>query len=400
MELIRWKYAKEFGVEDRALRDQWEDLMNNWWIAFYQHHEQLTAELRDGNADFLGEFMQENLQSKVIDIAWEFSYDKDKKKNQLILTPEDDLHLRPLVESIIARAPRLKNWSFYSYRQPISYSDCQKTVRLKSGEPLLDLQFSGSTSPENNVEITFYYPGIDQDTSLYNLVVNQAFFTLEALLGEEVLDKWIGVIEVLEIPKDDQQLLSLADLKPYVDTQIVLIKNQLPDQPYYTFSEDSDWMLYELEPVEEEDYPHQQDLYIARTMNGELWTNVQKGHPFYSENFSRIGEVFCYLKMDGNFTDEELFFELKTEIENQLNQALQDAGYGSVIGSGTGYRYQYIDLALHNFKKAVPLIQELTTKLGTPRSTWLLFFDTPLKTEWIGMFKQTPPPYFGLIESM
>jgi len=395
MEHIRWKFAEEFGVEDSALRDQWVDQMNNWWIAFYQQHEQLSAKFKEGNTEFLSEFMQENLQSKVIDIAWEFSYDDDKKKNQLILTPEDDFYLRPLVESLINRAPQLKNWLFFSYRQPISYLDCQKTVQVKSGEPLLDLRFSGKTSPKNNIVITFYYSGINQDASLYNIAVNQAFFTLEALLGEEVLDKWIGGIEVLELPEDDQQLLPLADLKPYVDTQIVLLKNQLPDKPYYTFSEESDWVVYELEPVEEDDYPHQQDLYIARTMDVELWTNIQKGYSFYSENFSRRGEVFCYLKMDGNFVDEETFFELKTDIENELNQALLNASYGSVIGSGTGYRYQYIDLALHNFKEAVPLIQELTTKLGTPRSTWLLFFDTPLKNEWIGMFEHTPPPFMG-----
>ncbi len=395
MEELRWKYAESFGAEDSALRNHWEDQMNNWWIAFYQHHEKLAKELKSGKADFLSQFMQEHLQSKVADVAWEFGFDTETKKYQLVLTPEDDLELRPLIDTLIARAPQLKDWVFYSYRQPISFAECQKTIIIKSGEPLLDLRFSGKQSVEHNLEISFYYPGITEDSSLYNLAVNQAFFTLEAILGEEVLNKWIGVIEVLEMPEDDRQLLPLSDLKTYVDTQQVLIKNQLPDHPYYTFSEDGDWTLFELEPTEAEDYPQQQDLYIARTMNADLWTNVQKGHPFYSENYSRLGETFCYLKMDGNFTHEETFFELKTEIENQLNQALLDHKFGSVIGSGTGYRYQYIDLALHNFEEAIPLIQSLTTQLGTPRSTWLLFFETPLKNEWIGMFENTPPPFLG-----
>jgi len=395
MEHLRWKYAKEFGAEDKGWRDHQEDQMNNWWIAFYQHQLELGQELKSGTADFLNQFMREHLQSKVIDIAWEIGFDHGTKKYQLVLTPEDSLHLRPMVDALISRAPRLKNWSFFTYRQPISHPESLKAVYLKSGEPLLELQFAGKSAAENNIEISFYYPGIKADESLYNLVVNQAFFMLEALLGEEILDKWIGVIEVLELPEDDQVLLPLSDLKAYVDTQMVLIKNELPEQPYYRFSEDSDWMLYELDPIEAEDYSRRQDLYIARTMNPDLWANVQNGQPFYSENYSRLGETFCYLKLDGNFSDEESFFELKTEIENQLNQALLDAGYGGVIGSGTGYRYQYIDLALHNFEAAVPLIQEVTTALGTPRSTWLLFFDTPLEYEWIGMFENTPPPFLG-----
>ena len=395
MDQLRWKFAKDFGSEDTAQRDYMDDQINNWWIAFYQHHEQLAVELKKGGGEFLSEFMQEHLQSKVIDIAWEFGFNQQTQKYQLVLTPEDDLDLRPLVDNLIARAPQLEDWSFYTYRQPISFVDCEKTVPIKSGEPLLDLQFTGSKCLENKVEIKFYYPGIEKDKTLYNLVVNQAFFTLEALLGEEILDKWIGIIEVHELPKEDIQLLPLTDLKAYVDTQLVLIKNQLPEEPYYIFSENSDWMLYELEPIEADDYPEQKDLYIARTMNSTLWTNVQKGLPFYSENYSRLGEIFCYLKMDGNFSDEESFFELKTEIESQLNKALLCEGYGSVIGSGTGYRYQYIDLALSNFKEAIPLIQQLTVELGTPRRTWLLFFETPLKNEWIGMFEETPPPFLG-----
>ncbi len=395
MEQLRWKYAESFGAEDGTLRSHWEDQMSNWWIAFYQHREALGKELKSGNADFLSKFMEEHLQSKIVDIAWEFGYDTETKKYQLVLTPEDDLELKPLVDRLLERAPKLENWLFYSYRQPISYAECQKTILIKSGEPLLDLQFSGKQSVEHNLELSFYYPGITEDSSLYNLAVNQAFFTLEALLGEEILNKWIGIIEILELPNDDRQLLPLLDLKTYVDTQMVLIKNQLPDHPYYTFSENGDWTLFELEPKEAEDYPLQQDLYIARTMNTDLWTNAQKGHSFYSENYSRLGETFCYLKMDGNFMHEESFFELKTEIEKQLNETLLDHGFGSVIGSGTGYRYQYIDFALHNFKDAVPLIQRVTTELGTPKSTWLLFFDSSLQNEWIGMFKNTPPPFLG-----
>ncbi len=395
MEHLRWKYAKEFGAEDNDLRDHQEDQMNNWWIAFYQHRLKLGEELKTGTADFLSQFMREHLQSKVLDIAWELGFDHATQKYQLVLTPEDDLHLRPTVESLISRAPQLENWSFFSYRQPVSHPESLKTVRLKSGEPLLELQFTGKLGSGNTIELSFFYPGIKADKPLYNLVVNQAFFMLEAILGEEILDKWIGMIEVLELPEDDQILLPVSDLKAYVDTQMMLIKNNLPEKPYYTFSENSDWMLYELDPSEAEDYSGRQDLYIARTMNTDLWINVQNGHPFYSENYSRFGETFCYLKMDGNFSDEESFFELKTEIENQLNQALLDTGYGSVIGSGTGYRYQYIDLALHNFVAAVPLIQKLTAELGTPRSTWLLFFDTPLEREWIGMFEHTPSPFFG-----
>ena len=395
MEHLRWKYAEAFGVENKSLRDEQEDLMNNWWIAFYQQQEKIIEEVEAGRADFLKQFMQQHLQSTIADLAWEIGFDDQEEIYQLVLTPENKQSLRPLVDALIAKAPRLKNWSFYSYRQPISYLLSKKTVQLKSGEPLLDLQFAGTIDEKNNVELSFFYSGIKEDESLYNLVVNQAFFMLEAFLGEEILDKWIGVIEVLEAPKEDQILLPLSDLKVYVDTQVVLLKNKLPDQPYYTFSEDSDWILYELDPTEAEDYPKQQDLYIARTMDADLWTNVQNGYPFYSENYSRLGEIFCYLKMDGNFTDEDAFFELKTEIENQLNQALLNEGYGSVIGSGTGYRYQYIDLALHNFEAAVPLIQSLTSSLGTPRSTWLLFFDTPLEGEWIGMFEDTPSPFLG-----
>jgi hypothetical protein len=63
-----------------------------------------------------------------------------------------------------------------------------------------------------------------------------------------------------------------------------------------------------------------------------------------------------------------------------------------VIGGGSGLRYAYIDLALLDVKRAVPVIRQVLSDCRAPLRSWLLFHDDDLAAEWIGIYRQTPPP--------
>ena len=55
-------------------------------------------------------------------------------------------------------------------------------------------------------------------------------------------------------------------------------------------------------------------------------------------------------------------------------------------------RYAYIDLALSDLKRAVPIIRQTLAERHAPVRSWLLFHDDELAAEWIGIHPQTPPP--------
>ena len=112
---------------------------------------------------------------------------------------------------------------------------------------------------------------------------------------------------------------------------------------------------------------------------------------FYSERFSRHGESFCYLKIDGSEgLDQDGGFSDRGSIEEAIDEVLIPARAGCVIGGGTGLRYSYIDVALSDAAAAIPLIRRRLRAGKIPWRTWLVFFDAPLAHEWVGIYGGTP----------
>jgi hypothetical protein len=108
---------------------------------------------------------------------------------------------------------------------------------------------------------------------------------------------------------------------------------------------------------------------------------------------SRVGEVFCYLKMDGSEERDGTAFGDRAEIEDALNDRLRPASLGCVLGGGTGLRYSYVDFALMNVEQAVKAIRDLLQQGNLSRRSWLLFHDTDWRYEWIGIWDDSPRPF-------
>src|SRR5690606_29317601 len=113
---------------------------------------------------------------------------------------------------------------------------------------------------------------------------------------------------------------------------------------------------------------------------------------FFDERFSRLGDKFCYLKLDGSQGVEDERFADKGEIEDALDALLRPAGWGCQIGGGTGLRYSYIELALRDCEQALPAIRGLLAGGNVPKRSWVLFHDCEQATEWVGVYDDSPPP--------
>jgi hypothetical protein len=123
-----------------------------------------------------------------------------------------------------------------------------------------------------------------------------------------------------------------------------------------------------------------------------MWTTAHTGGLFFSERFTRCGETFCYLKIDGAEGLEGSAFEGKDEIEEALDALLGAAKLGCTIGGGSGLRYSYIDLALADLGPGIQAIRKVLRAAKIPKRTWIQFYDSDLGAEWVGIYDDTPPP--------
>jgi hypothetical protein len=172
------------------------------------------------------------------------------------------------------------------------------------------------------------------------------------------------------------------------------IIDQLPNQPHHQIDpEDASWSNFKLDPEEAEDYAAQDDLAVGTTMVPDVKEAAISDVPFYSQRYSRHGETFCYLKLDMAELSLDERFTRKQQIEEALDPSLREEGIGCVVGSGTGLRYAYLDLAVTDIPKTVQLVRRRLLALDLlPGRSWLLFFDAELSREYIGLRTSTPPP--------
>jgi hypothetical protein len=157
------------------------------------------------------------------------------------------------------------------------------------------------------------------------------------------------------------------------------------------------WTSFGLKPAEQDDYAGRDDLFFVATCEPELFQAAMNDRVFHSPRFSRAGETFAYLKIDRSGDESRGVAPIDSAdargaIEEAVNATLGEHGLGCTTGGGTGMMYAYVDVALTDVRRAIPVLRDLFRRRCVSRRAWLLFFDPELAEEWIGIHDDTPPP--------
>lgn len=384
---MRWELLEPATPEDTRRRARTLAAIDRWWAAFRDHAPRIGATfLRRDDLD-VAAFMQAHLQAIDPRLMWEFGPAVKTKGHRLVITPEVTRTLRPMLGTLLAEAPALPGWEFYPYRLP-DPDDALDMVEARTGRRPRDLRARAALGDGHRVDLTFMESdrGVDEDD-----VRHAGFIAAETILGEEVLDTWIGAIDAAG--DDGGEWLTLPDLGPAVERLRAGIVEGLPAAPCHALANEAEWTMLKLEPDRDrEDWGAQHDLFVAKTTDLERWRAAHSPGVFSSSRFSRVGETFCYVKMDGKDGLEGSRFEDKADIEEALDEALGPAGLGAFVGGGSGLRYAYVDLALTDVRKGLDVVRRVLREGGVPTRSWVLFCDDVWRDEWVGIHDDTPPP--------
>lgn len=381
---LRWRYPHPSEDAERA---EVISQIDGWWKAFTENAHRFADYFSGRDRWDLPAWMQRHLRSVVPGVAWEFGPGRRNPEGErLMITPEADHHQRPLVELLLARAPAVPGWEFYPYRLPEDLETAAGWVKARTGAGVDGWSAYAQSGEGGLVDVSFSPPrGLfrrsDKDREV-------AFVATECLLGEECLNSWIGAIEVERRP----DARPLTELRGRVSALIDEATARLPAEPFWKRAEKVEWSLLELKPEGADDYPGQIDLFVAKTMDLPLWQAQHSPVPFRGRRFSRLGETFCSLKIDGSVEAPADGFQDKSEIEDAVDEALLSRELGCHIGGGTGLRYSYVDLAVTDVNAAVQALWPVLRQGKLPSRTWMLFFEAELADEWIPLWDDTPSP--------
>jgi hypothetical protein len=399
---MRWRFIDPNNRDENAERKAVTSRIDSWWSAFRDKTDSITALFRQEAKFDLAAFMARHLGGVHPNLMWEFGPAVRGPGYRLVITPEAAHHLRPLVRAIVERVPAIDGWEFYEYRLAEDMEMVRETVEGRTGVDVTDFKVRASRGDQQRVDVIYTSPAVaDAKDSDAN---NAAFVATESVLGEKCLNNWIGAIEVAPPrrnghkslpgggPKESPAFRGLDGLKETVDALIGSMREQLQPRPHWQWVEGAEWTMWQLQPDQADDYCEQQDLFVGKSANVEQWTAAHTGGIFTSERFSRCGETFCYLKIDGSEGLGEGGFTDKAEIEDALDAVLKPGKLGCHIGGGTGLRYSYIDLALTDVDRGIQAVRQRLQAGKAPKRSWIQFFDSDLAAEWVGVYDNSPPP--------
>jgi len=402
---MRWIHVdRDNAVEAKALADK-RRRIDAWWDAFASRRADIEAHIRGTTRWDLPAFMREHLDPLDPEIEWEYGAAVSGEGHRLVITPHSEHRLFPMVRTIVERAPRVAGWEFHA-RHPASPFDY--AMRIVAGRADVDL--AGTTvevkrQPWGRLDLRFHLP---RKVAVEDARARTAVLVAtQSLVGEQVLHQWIGEIEVRrqgrfhrlsfgEQPRDDVPLAQLASL---VQRHVTRLLDERPDRPCIDRDDEVSLLKLSDDQVRKgagrptgTEHGGRTDIFVGTAALPGLWRAARFGLPIWSESFSRHGEVFGYVKLDGAQGLEGSVFAHKGEIEDALDEPLRAARAGCLIGGGSGLRYSYVDFALLDVEAGVRIMRDILREGNVNRRSWILFFDSVLEDEWIGIHPDTPPP--------
>ncbi len=189
-------------------------------------------------------------------------------------------------------------------------------------------------------------------------------------------------------PRKARLAVPLAKLRAAVKKALAARDAKKPKKPC-TKTTGATYSLFRLEP-EEGASAAQHDLLVGVTRRVDVFRATRRDTPFFSERFSRHGETFAYVKIDGAKGLRGSAYEDRADVEDAITRAL--GKHGAVIGGGTGLRYSYVELALIDADAAIPRIREELRRGKLPKRSFILFHDATLSDEWLPIYPGGPRP--------
>ncbi len=385
----RWILSDPNNPAERQFKEQALAATENWWQAFARQAPTIMQAFTR-RADFdLVQFMADTLQEIHPRLMWEYGPARSGQGHRLVITPESAQGLRPLLGHVLSRAPQLAGWEFYGYRLPEPVEMVIQMVEARVGVNVRGARVAARGAPGRKVDLFYAFPPqqVPED-KLYEA----AFVLSESLVGEETLDSWIAAIDLAPPNSDLRSFLPLERAQETISAVLRSFYEQLPQQPTYITSDESQVFTYKLQPEQADEYPGRAGLLLGSTCRMEVMEAAAQNRLFNSKCHTRLNERFCYVKIDASEVPGSERVDFRARLEDPLAEALFKAQIGGQIGGGSGFEYSYIDLALTNVMAALPIIRQVLAAQQAPLRTWLLFMDSDFEYEWMGVYPQTPPP--------
>lgn len=411
---MRWLYIPDEDDPDYIKKQETIARIEEWWKAFVEQGKSLYDASKgvENCEEKILEFAQwviPNLEKIHPDLEWE-GRTTENAEEMFIVSAGDRYNNRAMIQTAIEMAPKLEDMTFSHFRPPVPQEDIAEYLEAKDFSLPSDIRFSWEKSEINKIDLYYYSITFIGNTDYY------LEFTLTltaAILGEEMLEYWINRADPKRPTLPPMRLVNSVLGKPstishninVLQKQCLKLKKQiedaLPDQfiADYVLSQENEkvpYCMWTRKPDEDNvpDIRKKRCIYFV-TIKSFLQALIGSIY-FHSHCHSKLGEIFCYIEtdfFDDGIESENKDFGPRERLMKKVDLRLRENKLGCLVGYGSGLDRWYLDLALTDVNQAIPILRKIASENNLPENSWLLFYDSHLSDEWVGMYPTTKSPF-------
>src|SRR6476660_9280876 len=156
---MRWLFADPNHADEAACVKETIAAIDRWWQAFQSKASDIDKVFSGKSSFKLPQFMEDTLQAIHPNLMWEFGKAVRGPGHRLVITPESKRFLRPMLRTILERAPKLEGWEFYPYLLAETAEQTVGTVKARVGVDITGAVIDAAVVPGLTVDLGFAFPG-------------------------------------------------------------------------------------------------------------------------------------------------------------------------------------------------------------------------------------------------
>ncbi|MEM7247227.1 MAG: hypothetical protein AAF533_17935 [Acidobacteriota bacterium] len=334
-------------------KETFKERVEAFWAWWTEESESLLA--RVGNSED-NESLQRDVGEAVtrlgLDFAWEFGPGPEGDGHSFALSPSGDRNRLFLVSYWRSRAPELPGWTFHASRQPFPESGDWAInlggTAVAPKDVLLDL----AVDEEREVIHVFAwceaFEELEEDQARRHL-----FLLVDAVLGENGTERWVGVIEQADRRPD--AAVPLSRLREWIQAAAT-------ERGWEDRSPEDVYTVYGLEePIG--DFPRGDTIGGTTRNTSILGAYLEEGGPI-EDPVEGTGAEYLFAVVPGSVFPAGEETSVRAELEDALQQRLGEAQSGMVLGGAMGRDAGYVDLLVFDGDRSRELIEEVFAARG------------------------------------
>lgn len=345
------------------------------WKWFSENAEEFHQAINDQNFDNYSEEFAAKIDEILPDISWVFGPGPDEEGHSLTLSPEADPYKGAAIAYIVANAPQLKGWTFYSSRQP---SESFATMSM---------EIADETITAKQIWVT---PRVDEEAEEIDLVCwapvfeslpedargQITFLWLDEALGELNVTHRLGSIDI--------HGNSLENAMPLSELPEFITETEKKHQWRPIFQGET-YSTYKFRERTEFDPTFlRSDIFAGTSLLHRLSSDHIKEDGKLENPLPDWGVDFLFVSIPKSFFTKGSEVDERAGIEDAIQELFDSTDSGRVLGGASGHENLYIDLVIFDGKNGINATLEALSRHAIGKSGKVFYFDKERATKPIG----------------